>query len=203
MLTEELNAESPGPGQVHRERQPIPPTRWQENHGNLLIVFVGIVFLFGTGILFYRQNRFIPVRFPESDMIEAPIEPKLTEEDRNNALTIKVTGAANDVGLIMLAVYDSESKFSHRSDAVFSSMLPIINGEAICEIPISQLPDQFAVAVYHDENADLSLNRNHLGIPTERYGFSRNARGSTGAPTFKQAMIKRPEAGTTIDLVIR
>jgi uncharacterized protein (DUF2141 family) len=60
-----------------------------------------------------------------------------------------------------------------------------------------------AIAVYHDENNDGQLNRNRLGIPTERYGFSRNARGLTGPPGFEQAVIRRPKAGETIELFIR
>ena len=63
-LTEDMNVDSPVPRHLHQHGQDGPPTRWQENHGNLLVLFVGFVILIGAGILFYRQHRFVPVQFP-------------------------------------------------------------------------------------------------------------------------------------------
>ena len=35
-------------------------------------------------------------------------------------------------------------------------------------------------------NGNQELDRNLIGIPTEPFGFSRNARGSFGPPSFEQ-----------------
>ncbi|MEN0653855.1 MULTISPECIES: DUF2141 domain-containing protein [Hyphobacterium] len=35
-------------------------------------------------------------------------------------------------------------------------------------------PGEYAIRLYHDENADGSFNMNFMGIPTEGYGFSNN-----------------------------
>jgi len=43
---------------------------------------------------------------------------------------------------------------------------------------------KYTLAVYHDANSDEKLNKNMLGIPTELYGFSNNARGTFGPPSF-------------------
>lgn len=197
MLTQEIASEP---------RRPIgPPTRWQENHGNLLLVFVAIVMVIGLCILFYRQNRFVPPRFPEAEMIETPVvTPSLEDTDQAaSVVTIKVSGAISDNGSIKIALYGSEADFDKTENAVASESLLILEGESVWTIPPKQLPAKFGVAAYHDENNDELLNRNRLGIPTERYGFSRNARGLTGPPSYKQSVIDRPAAGGTINIFIR
>ena len=82
-----------------------------------------------------------------------------------------------------------------ENDKISSSMDP--------RVSLHLLPSKIAVAAYHDENNDGQLNRNRLGIPSERYGFSRNARGMTGPPSFQQCVISRPSVGKTVDLFVR
>ena len=43
------------------------------------------------------------------------------------------------------------------------------------------------MAVIHDANMNGKLDTNLLGIPTEGYGFSNDARGLLGAPSFSAA----------------
>lgn len=182
-----------------------PPTRWQENHGNLLLGFVAIVIVIGACILLYRQNRFVPVRFPEAEMIQTPV-PTSGSEDSDSAaseVSIKVSGAISDNGSIKIAIYGSESDFERSKNAAASTSSLILDGESEWTIPSEQLPRKLAVAAYHDENNDDELNRNRLGIPIERYGFSRDARGLTGPPSYKQAVIDRPKKGETINIFIR
>lgn len=182
-----------------------PPTRWQENHGNLLLGFVAIVIVIGACILLYRQNRFVPVRFPESEMIQTPMPTTGSEESASeaNSVSIKVSGAISENGTIKVAIYQSESDFDQSKNAAAVTSLLIIDGESVWTIPPEQLPRKLAVAAYHDENGDGELNRNRLGIPIERYGFSREARGLTGPPSYKQAVIDRPKKGETINIFIR
>ncbi len=87
-------------------------------------------------------------------------------------VTIKVSGAISDNGSIKIAIYESESDFDKAKNAVASESSLIIEGESVWTIPHKQLPTKFVVAAYHDENGDDLLNRNRLGIPIERYGFS-------------------------------
>ena len=48
----------------------------------------------------------------------------------------------------------------------------------------------YAIAAYHDKNDDFVLNRVFGWIPTEPFGFSRDARGTFGPPTFDSAKIE-------------
>lgn len=47
----------------------------------------------------------------------------------------------------------------------------------------------YAVSVIHDENENNELDSNFMGIPKEGYGFSNNAMGTFGPPSFDDALI--------------
>jgi uncharacterized protein (DUF2141 family) len=177
------------------------PSLWQENHGNLLLIFLAIIFLVGAGILAYRQNRFRPPRFPSADAIQNPAREKPLSPEQS--VVVAVSGAGSDAGTIMIAVYGSSANFNDPGKAIFLQSLDVQNGAASWSIRAESLPQEFAIAAFHDENGDGTLNRNPLGIPTERYGFSRNARGLTGPPEFTQALIDRPRNGEQVAVFIR
>ncbi len=56
---------------------------------------------------------------------------------------------------------------------------------------IEDLPEgaAIAVSVVHDLNGNRRLDMNAMGMPTESYGFSNNASGTFGPPTFEAARI--------------
>ncbi len=48
-------------------------------------------------------------------------------------------------------------------------------------------PGRWAAMAFHDENGNRRLDQNQLGIPLEGTGFSRNAKGEYGPPSFAAA----------------
>ena len=50
-------------------------------------------------------------------------------------------------------------------------------------------PGEYAVSGFQDENSNGVLDRNLVGVPTERYGFSKDAMGRTGPPKFNDAKV--------------
>lgn len=52
---------------------------------------------------------------------------------------------------------------------------------------------EYALAIYHDINSDKECNRNMVGVPTEKYGFSNNVRPFLSAPSFKSTKVKLTE----------
>ncbi len=177
------------------------PSLWAQNHGNLLLGFVAIIFLVGASYLFYQQNlSFAKPRFPDSDNIQAV----LTDVGAaSGSALIRVVGAANDRGTMKIAIYGAESTFTRPTDAVFASVESITNGLVVLPVPLKGLPEKIAIAVFHDENNDSKLNTNAIGFPSERYGFSRNARGLTGPPTWEQTVIPRPGNDVTVEVFVR
>ncbi len=76
-------------------------------------------------------------------------------------------------------------------------VIKVRNTEARCDFE-DILPGTYALAVIHDENMNGKLDTNWLGIPIEGYGFSNDAKGLFGAPSFSAARF--PYDGGTIDL---
>lgn len=190
--------------------------QWRRNRGNALLGFAVVIFLIGSAFLLYSQNKFVPAEFPDSrsfpklgiDGLQqtssqgfAATQPSDLSPD--DAVRFLVIGAGDDSGQIRIAVYASPETFNDPAMAARKASVSIQQGEAVAWLPISELPERFAVAVFHDVNQNGALDRNRLGIPTERYGFSRSARGLMGPPTFDDAVIDRPPAGETIELSIR
>lgn len=58
-------------------------------------------------------------------------------------------------------------------------------------------PGRYAIFAMHDANGNGDLDRNLLGIPTERYGFSNGATGALGAPSFGAAAVQVAADGPT------
>ncbi len=48
---------------------------------------------------------------------------------------------------------------------------------------------RYAIAVFQDLDGDGELDTNLLGMPTEPHGFSRDARGNLGPPSFEDAAL--------------
>ncbi len=48
---------------------------------------------------------------------------------------------------------------------------------------------RYVIAAFHDQDGNNKLNSSLIGMPSEPYGFSRNARGTLGAPKFEDAVI--------------
>ncbi|GGB18965.1 hypothetical protein GCM10011380_05660 [Sphingomonas metalli] len=63
-------------------------------------------------------------------------------------------------------------------------------------------PGHYAIAQYHDENADHDFNRT-LWMPKEGYGFSNDAPTKIGLPSFAAARFPLPAGGSTVRMKMR
>lgn len=182
----------------------IEPSRWQENHGNLLVGMIAIILVAGSAIIAYRQLSFQPPRFPSGVHQTASIDPLLLAEGDQEGLrvvAIQVFGAASDAGMMQVAVYTGEDGFNDPAQAWGSGQWPIISGMCEGRFSVPVEVEELAVAVYHDENSNGELDRNVLGIPAERYGFSGDARGLSGPPAYAEAVV--PLTDEPIQISIR
>jgi uncharacterized protein (DUF2141 family) len=170
------------------------PSLWQENHGNLLLGIVGTIVVFGASILACRQARILPPSFPrnliakDQEAEDAEFLAQSNDENRQ-VVTVRVLGAGSDDGVMRLAVYASPTGFNDPLQAISTELCQIRDGlcEGRFELP-AEVTD-IAIAAYHDVNDNAKLDRNAIGIPSERYGFSRDARGITGPPSYEDAVV--------------
>ena len=64
-------------------------------------------------------------------------------------------------------------------------------------------PGTYALAVYHDANANRHIDRSGIGLPEEGYGFSNNAPALFGLPSFGRVRLQVPRTGMTTSIRLR
>jgi uncharacterized protein (DUF2141 family) len=103
---------------------------------------------------------------------------------RAAALRVEMHGVANTKGQAMIALFDKVAGFPHMmvQGLALDAVPPMVTG-----VFTDLQTGEFAVAVYHDENGNGKLDRHLFGVLTEPYGFSREATGRMGPPSFADA----------------
>lgn len=101
------------------------------------------------------------------------------------SLEIEVSGLRSTEGMVLLAVYDQAEAWMKKPLRAAAAQ-PGANGKSV--IRLDNLPDgDYAISVIHDANGNRKLDSNVMGMPTEAYGFSNNASGNFGPPSFEAA----------------
>jgi uncharacterized protein (DUF2141 family) len=97
-----------------------------------------------------------------------------------NKLTVVVDGIENVKGHLMVGVYDEEG-----------FMKKPIRGEVVkiaadtLTVVFEDVPSgEYAISLYQDENDNGKLDIGAFG-PTEKWGFSNNAKGNMGPPKYE------------------
>jgi uncharacterized protein (DUF2141 family) len=118
------------------------------------------------------------------------------------SVEVTMTGFKNEEGLALVAFFLDESGWPDPGDTTFATVsVPIHDGQAVAEF--DNVPaGRFAVSVFHDEDGDRELDTGALGIPSEDFGFSADARNVFGPPSFAEASLELA-AGETKQITIR
>jgi uncharacterized protein (DUF2141 family) len=102
-------------------------------------------------------------------------------------LTVQITNIKNDEGQIAVALYDSEKEF--MKTRYQGKISKAVKGEV--EIIFENIPvGSYSLSVMHDANQNEKLDSNLFGIPKEGFGFSNNAMGMFGPPSFEKAKVE-------------
>lgn len=107
-------------------------------------------------------------------------------------LTVEVRNIETK-GEMHLAIYNDEDVFENDSGEKGGAANGIIDGviedvHAGTATYSFELPDgAYAIGIFVDVNYNNKMDRNIFGIPKEQYGFSNDARGRFGPPSFKDA----------------
>jgi len=104
-------------------------------------------------------------------------------------LVVEITSLRNNDGKVLLELNDENEEvvngFSEKID------------ENKCVLLIENLkPGRYAFKYFHDENIDEKLNTNFVGIPKEGFGFSNNAKGKFGPPSFDKMIFMIEQSDT-------
>ena len=98
------------------------------------------------------------------------------------------------VGSIAVAVYRDADSFRRSEGPVKTITVPRTGSSTT--VTIRDLPPgRYAVGTFHDTDGNGRLSTWPVGLPKEAYGFSRDARGRVGPPSFDAAAFDLPAAG--------
>lgn len=101
---------------------------------------------------------------------------------------VEILGIRNSIGAVACALFESPEGFPSEflRFATNLMMVKVRAEKATCSFE-DIAPGRYALAVIHDENRDGELETNWMGVPQEGYGFSNDAKGTLGAPSFEKA----------------
>jgi uncharacterized protein (DUF2141 family) len=102
---------------------------------------------------------------------------------------VTVTGFQGEKGQALVALFLSAKGWPDDQALAFGrAVLPIREGQSVATF--EGVPSgPFAVSAFHDEDVDRVLDTGLFGIPSEDYGFSRDARDTFGPPGFESARL--------------
>ncbi|MGF1482741.1 MAG: DUF2141 domain-containing protein [Opitutales bacterium] len=123
---------------------------------------------------------------PPKDVDDHYVSPAPKELPKPKAKTsnvlVSADGLKDSTGQVCFALFSLEGDFPK---------VPFRRGVAPAKdkkghVLFTNIPHgTYALAVFHDRNKNFKLDTNFVGVPTERYGFSNNARGTFGPPEWK------------------
>jgi uncharacterized protein (DUF2141 family) len=148
---------------------------------------------------------------PKNSKSESAIEPAKPVETPSVIqvpITIEVTGFQNAEGNCRMAIFLGANRFNDPDFAIAKEVVAITKGQvtwdSTLDIPLERINpgDSFSLAVsaYHDQNDNQKLDKNALGMPLERYGFSNNPKRGFGPPKYRETSILVPvpsDSGST------
>jgi uncharacterized protein (DUF2141 family) len=123
-------------------------------------------------------------------------------DSRAAHLTVRLLGLESGRGEVAVALYASAESFEKRSDPVASGWVQPRNGTAVWIVETLD-PGRYAIAAYHDLNGNGRLDRSALGVPSEPYGFSNDARRTFRPPGFDKAAFPVHSGTQTTELTLR
>lgn len=100
-------------------------------------------------------------------------------------LTVVVNGVKSSKGTVLVALYNSNRTFMLQP--FLTAEVKAKEGHVMVVFP--NVPEgEYAVTVLHDLNGNKKMDENLLGIPKEGFGFSNDAMGAFGPPSFRECV---------------
>ncbi|MGF1449668.1 MAG: DUF2141 domain-containing protein [Opitutales bacterium] len=138
---------------------------------------------------------------PPKDVDDHYVSPAPRELPKPKASTsnllVRANGLENSKGQVCYALFRTSGEFA---EVPFRRGVAPVSGKK-SHVLFTNIPHgDYALAVFHDRNKNFKLDKNFVGVPTERYGFSNNARGTFGPPDWKD--VKFTLAGELGELTV-
>lgn len=103
---------------------------------------------------------------------------------QNTNLTVAFSGLKNNTGTVRVGLYNSDETFLKFT---YKTVVSVIKNNEATVTFIGVPKGEYAISAYQDENSNEKLDRNMMGIPSEDFACSNNAKGFMGPPNYKDA----------------
>ena len=114
----------------------------------------------------------------------------LLNEVKSQDLVIEIERIKPIKGEVLIALFNNEEGFPFLTSKAIQ-LLKVVPNQGKAQCIVKALPfGRYAIALFHDSNADGKLNTNLIGIPKEGYGVSNNAYNTFSAPRYKDALFE-------------
>ena len=100
-------------------------------------------------------------------------------------LTVHVTDIDKKGGILRLSLYDQSGWSKDEDTPIASANVPAVLPETVVTLPEIK-PGVYAIKLFQDANDNGRFDQNFIGMPLERYGFSRDARPFLSQPGFSR-----------------
>jgi len=117
------------------------------------------------------------------------------------SIILKITGLRSEKGQVRIAVFNSPETWLGEHPA-YSSTINVDSQTVTWKLNDVPYGD-YGIAVFHDENKNGKMDKNLLGIPKERYGFSNNVRATFGAPKWEKGKFAVKNSTTEISIEVK
>lgn len=116
-----------------------------------------------------------------------PARARSEEQPTLTGIVMQVDALKTNNGFVYCDLYDKKEGFpTDPRRALARVKVQPIRNQVTC-VFLNVKAGRYAVALWHDVDADQKFGSNWLGIPTEPVGASNNAKGRFGPPSFKDA----------------
>jgi uncharacterized protein (DUF2141 family) len=103
---------------------------------------------------------------------------------QNANLTVSVSGLKNNTGMVKVGLYNSEGTFLKTT---YKSITSEIKNNSATVTFVGIPKGEYGISTYQDENSNGILDKNMIGIPSEDFACSNNAKGFMGPPAYEDA----------------
>jgi uncharacterized protein (DUF2141 family) len=103
---------------------------------------------------------------------------------QNVNLTVAVSGLKNNTGIVKVGLYNSEGMFLKT---IYKSITSEIKNNSATVTFVGIPKGEYGISAYQDENSNGILDKNIMGIPSEDFACSNNAKGFMGPPAYEDA----------------
>lgn len=116
-------------------------------------------------------------------------------------LLVRIGGIQAPLGQVGCSLFADASGFPMDNARAQQQWLPAQADGVTCRFA-GLAPGRYAVSVGHDLNGNRRVDTNLVGMPTEPWGVSNNARPALRAPRFDEAAFTVPDRGGELTLRI-